>query len=739
MAKKDDTSQLPFETERRRFLPLLLSNPNYFGNLENSPLKPVKKIVSNTSYEELKCVGFNPELNRLEGVVWIKQPGGYLGGICTNGSVEYVSFFLSYDNGATWLPQGTTSFPVYDVPGPHPLEYAVSVVIHPPRKFCFVNNLPLVRAILSWNTPPSGPNAHPVWGNRLETRIQIDGFQILVDFPSVIDAAKLKLPPEFAGIVAEDATVKLQAPKALTAAELKHEYEKAKVEPHRFLQKSIQQATHNPATLAAASAYIGSLGVDLSAVIDALAGTNGNTDYEQLECIGLDEGTGSPDALVGTLAIKRPSGYLGGLCTAGSKEYVAFWIDWGSGWQWAGTPSVTVHDVSPIPKEGLSYAVYLPVNLNAHRKPCGEGPVTARVRAILSWDTPPSPFDPDFVPAWGNRLETRIFVNPGATTPIGDFTPYLTSICQVDVCSINQSSGWAYPGAGDHPFGGSVEIFGAIPGAPLFTPALTGMPKYQIAVQQIDTSTNTLLGSPQILTEQFGLAVVQQIGGGLVTSFPITQTAPGGFYTYQAPNPGPAGWRIVSPQGLLGVWNSSGKTGTWQISIVAWNDTLTTQYIAGTILCTLDGTTRQAVVIELDQLAPVPALAITGYKPGGAGPCIPAANCQTFTVGDVICGTYSVTDEHLGGFSLQAEPTPSPTAGFTVDGAAGNGLSYPNALLPLSGTKSGVWTYDTTGLPPCGYTIELFTSDRTIVSCGSPWQDNSHFVGFCLVAPAAKA
>jgi hypothetical protein len=339
------------------------------------------------------------------------------------------------------------------------------------------------------------------------------------------------------------------------------------------------------------------------------------------------------------------------------------------------------------------------------------------------------------VPTWGNRLETRIFVNPGATTPIGDFTPYLTSICHVDVCSIDQTSGWAYPGAGDHPFGDGISIYGAIPGAPLFTSPLTGMPKYQISVQEIDTSTNTLIGVPQVLTEQFGLTVVQQIGGGLVTSFPITQNAPGGLYTYQAPNPGPAGWRIVSPQGLLGVWNSSGKTGTWQISIVAWNDTLTTQYLAGTILCTLDGTTRQSVVIELDQLAPVPTLAITGYKPGGVGPCIPAANCQTFAIGDVICGTYSVTDAHLGGFSLQAQPTPSPSSGFTVDGVAGNGLSYPNAALPLSGTKAGVWTYNTAGLPACGYTIELFTSDRTIAGCGSGWQDNSHFVGFCLVAP----
>jgi hypothetical protein len=735
MANTESSAEQLVELERKQFLSLLLANPNYFGNLQNSPLKAVKKITANTSYEELKCVGFNPQLNRLEGVVWIKQIAGYGGGICTNGSLEYVSFFLSYDNGATWLPQGTTSFPVYDVPGPHPLEYAVSVVIQPDRKFCFENNLPLVRAILSWSTPPAGPTTIPVWGNVVDAQIQIEGFQLVVDLPELLTAADVKLPPAIAGLVSETATVKLQAPKALTAAELKQQYAKSKVPAHRFLQKSIQKALLNPANLTAMSEYFTGLGVDVAGVIGALENTNGNTDYEQLGCIGLDEGTGSPDALVGTLVIKLPTGYLGGPCTAGSQEYVAFWIDWGSGWQWVGTPSVTVYDISSIPKGGLSYAVYQPVDLNSHRKPCGEGPVTAKVRAILSWDTPPPPADPNYVPVWGNRLETLIFVNPGVGATVGDFTPYLSDICDVSICNIDQKSGWAYPGAGDNPFGAAVAIYGFIPGAPLFSWPLPPLPKYQITVQQIDTSTHTLLGSPQIVTDPFDISITQQIGGGTVTVSNLTQNAVGGYFTYQETNPSPAGWRIVSPGQLLGVWNSTGKTGTWLVSVTAWDATLTTMYPAGFEVCP-DGTTRQGVVIDLDQLAPVASLAITGYMPGGVGPCIAAVDCQTFAIGDVICGTYSVSDEHLGGFYLQAEPTASPSSGFTIDGAPGNGLSYPNPLLPLSGTKSGVWTYNTAGLPACGYTIELFTYDRTIVDCDGPWRNNSAFVGFCLAAPA---
>jgi hypothetical protein len=581
----------------------------------------------------------------------------------------------------------------------------------------------------------AGPSSIPVWGNVIETRIQIEGFRLVVDFPDLLNATDVTLPQELADLVAETAAVKLQAPKALTAAELMKEYTKSKVPAHRFLHKSIKQAVLNPANLTSMSAYFTELGIDLSAVIGALKNTNGNTDYEQLGCIGLDEGTGLTDALVGTLVIKLPTGYLGNACSAGSKEYVAFWIDWGSGWQWVGTPSVNVYDIAAIPKEGLSYAVYQPVDLNSHRKPCEEGPVTAKVRAILSWDTPPPPSNPDYVPVWGNRLETLILIDPGVSTQIGDFTPYLTSICAVPICSIDQTSGWAYPGAGDAPFGATVSIFGQIPGAPLFTFPLSNLPKYQITVQEIDTSTNTLLGSPQIVTDPFGLTYTQQIGGGPVTSGSISQNALGGYFTYQETNPSSAGWRIISLQGLLGVWNSGPKTGTWLVSVTAWDSTLTTMYPAGSIICTLDGTTRQGVVIDLDQAAPDALLEITGYMPGGVGPCISAADCQTFTIGDVICGKYSVTDEHLGGFYLNAEPTPSPSSGFTIDGVSGNGLSYPNPALPLGGTKSGVWTYNTAGLPACGYTIQLFTNDRTIVDCYTDWQNNSKFVGFCLVAP----
>ena len=95
--------------ERGQFRALLLANPNHFGNLA-SALKPVVSIQSDTTYEVIACVGYQPQAaGWLEAVVYVNQSSGYDGGLCSNGSQEYVRFYLSNDGGATWLDQGLTS------------------------------------------------------------------------------------------------------------------------------------------------------------------------------------------------------------------------------------------------------------------------------------------------------------------------------------------------------------------------------------------------------------------------------------------------------------------------------------------------------------------------------------------------------------------------------------------------------------------------------------------------------
>src|SRR5215510_5360994 len=138
--------------ERATFKSLLLTNPNYFGNLAESPFTPVLPISGNTHYEELGCVGYHPQQQRLEGVVYIYQPTGYGSDPCGPGTTEFVRFYLSYDAGVTWQDQGMTSFQAYNIPqgteGAKHLEYAASLPVKPIRKRCLFNPLIRMRAIL---------------------------------------------------------------------------------------------------------------------------------------------------------------------------------------------------------------------------------------------------------------------------------------------------------------------------------------------------------------------------------------------------------------------------------------------------------------------------------------------------------------------------------------------------------------------------------------------------------------
>ena len=160
---------------------LLLQNPNYFGNLSKLDIKdlpkPVLKKVDDTTYEELTCVGYNPDTDILTAIVRIKQPGGYSGGPCTDGSREYVRFYLDYGDG-NWVDHGTASFAIHDLGFKDDLCYAVSIKLGPKKHSCCADPpvLPTVRTILSWNVepPPNMPDWPPVWGNRLNRAIQID-------------------------------------------------------------------------------------------------------------------------------------------------------------------------------------------------------------------------------------------------------------------------------------------------------------------------------------------------------------------------------------------------------------------------------------------------------------------------------------------------------------------------------------------------------------------------------------
>ena len=442
--------QKAFTKERTAFKTLLLANPNYFGTLEDFPLDPVVPISGNTYYEELACVGYHPQREQLEGVVYVYNPTGYGTDICGLGTPEFVRFYLSFDNGATWQDQGMTSFQAYNIPegtdGSKFLEYAVSLKVDPPRKFCFVENVIRVRAILSWNDPPPAnqPNWPPVWGNVREVPILVEPLRFFF-LPELYKAADLEFPKLLDQVI-DPAQPLEAAPKALKAAELAAKYKKAKVPVHRFALKEITSfvTAKSDFTAQTFKTLLPDIKIDPGIFDLIYPKADGDTSYEELRCIGLDPN--APDTLVGVIHVKKSAGYSGGPCTDGSREYVTFWADFdnnGSFETCLGTADVRVYDLDKIPDEGVYYAVRLPVDLNEYRQRCGLGPKNVRIRAILSWNVAAPCSNPNHVPTWGNREETLINIPPIAGAPAGK----IAILGGIPVSLIDNASGLTTAGA----------------------------------------------------------------------------------------------------------------------------------------------------------------------------------------------------------------------------------------------------------------------------------------------------
>jgi hypothetical protein len=134
--------------------------------------------------------------------------------------------------------------------------------------------------------------------------------------------------------------------------------------------------------------------------------------YEELTAVAYNPETRNLEA---TLVIKKPIGYNGTLCTAGSIEYVRFFLDYGAGWIDQGLTAVNVHDIPTTSdcEKGLtkpiSYIVTLPIK--PHTEQCGN-PVIPMARAILSWQVIPTAGDPNYPVVWGNKMDCAIQIKP---------------------------------------------------------------------------------------------------------------------------------------------------------------------------------------------------------------------------------------------------------------------------------------------------------------------------------------
>jgi hypothetical protein len=703
---------------------LLAANPNYFGNLPGSGLKSEFPLLTDTGYEELTCVAYDPARRLLEATFQVKRPYGFEGGLCANGSWEYVRFWLDY--GAGWVDGGLTAVNVHDLPAGtdcagadvFPLSYTATLAIGPESTFCFgPPRLPKVRAILSWNTePPAAPSTAvpvpadwtPVFGNVLETHVQIATRPlILLDVlhELKVDAAVLPGPMQQAVKV----PIPLPDPPPLNVAQLAELYhvnagkdveaQSAQlgraftVPAHRFGAAAITPALAAAApleTLAVAESWK-TLGLDWAGAVAALTELDGDVNYEQIDCVGLDV---TRSRLVATIAVKRPNGYLGGLCGAGSTEYVAFWGDFGGSdcaLTYLGTATVAVHDIPSIPAGGLSYAAVLPVDLSAFTKSCDE-PVIGRIRAVLSWNTPPSTTDPQAVPFWGNRLDTHVQLPP--KTPGSGTGPNVWAVGGVGVVDLDSSynpiwmttsgSGLTRPNAHfaltglatdprPSPFGARVVVQG--------DPVLGGSYRVQVRNKTTNGAWTTLVNE---------LYVIDTHGT------PGANAPAGEYYPYLD--------RDHNEDSVLAQWDTTGND-LWEIKLDA-RDAANTPLGEVRYLAQLDNT-APSVDIHID-----PAI-------GG--------DCNKFAIGTTIGGHFFAQDpqDHFGKYNLSILPAHLP---------GGTGVLTPaTGTVPTAPAPGDPWHLETHGMSACAYVAIVEARDRTIVnSSGVGWYSGQVAVGFSL-------
>ncbi len=716
------TAALPLE--RTHVQSLLLQNPNYFGTLPATDLlagkfKPIIVKNGDTTYEQITCVGYNPDLQELSGIVKINLNAGYNGGPCTPGSNEYVRFFINY--GTTWQDLGVQSFNIHDIPHTteNPLDYAVNLHFAPAEEHCCFEApvLPQVRAILSWSViPPAGnPNYIPVWGNVLNVNIQIAPSTSLACLLKKgltnigVDVAKEKvttlatsLPAAAINIAAlKQATVAQKAPAAL--ADLVKAYGNS-VPPERVgfttVTKALSLGTVNTTQV---HAELATAGLDIAKIMPAIYKPNYNTTYEEVKCVGLNRDASTLNA---TVNLKQSSGFSGGLCTTGSREYVAFYMDFGSGWVYMGTSSVGVHDITPLPAGGLCYNVELPVNLLPYQKVGCQNVYLAKVMAILSWNQLP-PVNPAWVPVWGNMIQAWTEIRNTTIAVTGNNQPTIITIGTFPSTNVDTTTGLlnfdSYTG---YSFNGAIPITGIISTPPDSNGNPASEVKYRIMLKKASQPDSAF--AP--ITNTFDI-LETVINSGIPVSNVVPQVNNLGYYNYLVDYTLPT---LVSVYGdLLGVLILP-DSDVYEFYMETIGGVMTPRYRVRT-----DVHPPNPVTINIDN----------------------GQDCGTLIQGNPVTGTYSIADieNNCLGVAFEFLYLPSGSSALTVDGTSqAFGATVP---VPAVG-KNGVWAVTTNNLPPCGYNIRIWGYDKTIVCYAfTPYaytfyiQYNDNTLGFCLAKP----
>jgi hypothetical protein len=696
--RSDDNTSERMEPTREKFRLLLTANPNHFGSFPDLGFEAVDPKAGDTSYEELDCVSYSPVRDRIEATVLVKRPFGYLGGLCTAGSIEHVRFYIDY--GAGWEDAGVANINVHDITvardcggdSTHPLSYVCGVDHKPRRNWCGRPVLPLVRAILSWNLepPPGVPDWRPPWGNHRDCRAQITPRRFI--FPDIVAQLPQTILDIVPNAVLEEPPGPAPDPGPLTPLSLEalaHQYQSVDVPAHRFalqaLTATASSAVAGPLEMSAVALSAKAANIDLASALQALEDTSGNTTYEELECLGLNTGL-LGGSLVASFEVKLTTGYSGSSCSAGSTEYVAFWADWADDCTltYIGTVKINVHDFDDIGK-GLCYAAILPVDLGALRRGC-ETPVLRRVRAVLSWNTPPSTTNPDAIPFWGNSIERHVQITPGA---VYDGNARFTIVGGVAAEDIDLATGSTVPGAvlgiatplpDDCPFAGRVELHGPL------DPALAGH-QYRIRATDLDDGGSVLLTSTFTAVTSGGTAIT-------VTPDPIEGWVP--WPTW-----------INNTTGVLGFLTPGGDH--------RWDYTLELDTPFNVV---------DLARVQMDNTAKNVALVIDTTNAGDLE-LLTGAQCKI--PHGPVNGTFVARDRHFRNWTITVIGGPGgPIPPIPLSAGVAS-----NAQTPFSGTA---FTLDFSDplIAPCGYVVRLTIHDRAIVDSSALSQHATVDRGICL-------
>ena len=128
-----------------------------------------------------------------------------------------------------------------------------------------------------------------------------------------------------------------------------------------------------------------------------------DTTYESIYCLTYDAET---EEFSVAIDVKKPTGYSSEILVRGSEEFVRFYLSYDGGSQWHDLGMRSVNVCDSIRRRGIhEYQVKLHI-------PSGLEPVRdtvqPKVRAILSWSTPPPTGEPGWKPIWGHVAESDL-------------------------------------------------------------------------------------------------------------------------------------------------------------------------------------------------------------------------------------------------------------------------------------------------------------------------------------------